>query len=1022
MTSNLDKLKKLLAELFQLDQADLDFGIYRIMNQKRDEITRFLEQDLLPQVQEAFGIYKSADRAELEEELEKTIQSAKAAGFDPEESPKVKKIREDFAKYGVDTRALENEVFSDLYNFFRRYYHEGDFLSLRRYKKGVYAIPYEGEEVKLHWANHDQYYIKTSEYLRDYTFKLPSGKRVHFKLAEADTEKDNIKARAGNERRFILNEENPMEEMGGELYIRFQYIPDAKKRKQKDLNVQVVDAVLNAKGFIEWRGELARPMPTVKNPQRTALEKHLTDYTARNTFDYFIHKDLGGFLKRELDFYIKNEIMHLDDIENETAPRVEQYLSKIKVIRKIAHKIIDFLAQIENFQKKLWLKKKFVVETNYCVTLDRVPEELYPEIAANERQREKWVKLFAIDEIKGDLLSPGYSEPLTMEFLRANPFLVVDTRFFGQDFKDRFLASFEYVENQLDGILVHAENFAGLNLLKKRYQNQVRCAYIDPPYNTGKDGFIYKDMYKDSSWLSMISDRIRLSKEMLKENGAFFCSIDQNESGNLRHILDQTFSASNNLGEIVWHNARDNNPTQVATEHEYIHSVAKSNSTREKPWKSPFSDAKELMLNLYADRKARGLNSSQIQKELREFIKDNRESLGEIDRYKSIDDQGIYTGSESVHNPHPGGYEYEILHPETGNPMRMPANGYRFPEKTMKEQFIDKNRLIYGPDENRIVKIKLYLEDYKDSLRSVVSLDGRLGAYSIRALFGESENVYTNPKPVQLCQRLFGFIDEDNAIVLDFFAGSGTTGHSIINLERLTRRKLKSILVEMADYFDTVLKPRIQKVIYSKDWKDGKPISRQGSSHMFKYIRLESYEDTLNNLELKKTDAQRSLLEQSDLFRESYMLSYMLDVESKGSASLLNIDRFEDPFNYKLKIATGSAGETRPVTVDLVETFNYLLGLTVHHINHIRGFRVVHGANPKGEKVLVIWRNLKEKSNEDLDEFFRKQEYNPKDTEFDLIYVNGDNNLENLRRDDETWKVRLIEEDFKRLMFDVQDV
>ena len=152
------------------------------------------------------------------------------------------------------------------------------------------------------------------------------------------------------------------------------------------------------------------------------------------------------------------------------------------------------------------------------------------------------------------------------------------------------------------------------------------------------------------------------------------------------------------------------------------------------------------------------------------------------------------------------------------------------------------------------------------------------------------------------------------------------------------------------------------------------------------------------------------------------MLSYMLDVDSKDSPSLLNIDAFEDPFNYKLKIATGSAGETKPVTVDLVETFNYLLGLTVHHIDHIRGFRVVQGTSPEGEKVLVIWRNLKEKPNEDLEEFFRKQEYNPRDMEFDLICVNGDNNLENIRRPDETWKVRLIEEDFKRLMFDVEDV
>ena len=142
---------------------------------------------------------------------------------------------------------------------------------------------------------------------------------------------------------------------------------------------------------------LARRLaPTEKNPGRTLLEKHLGDYTARNSFDYFIHKDIGGFLRRELDFYIKNEIMHLDDIEAEDAPRVEQYLAKIKAIRAIARKIIDFLEQLENFQKKLWLKKKFVVETNYCVTLDRVAESLYPEIAANDAQRSEWVNLLPL--------------------------------------------------------------------------------------------------------------------------------------------------------------------------------------------------------------------------------------------------------------------------------------------------------------------------------------------------------------------------------------------------------------------------------------------------------------------------------------------------------------------------------------------------------------------------------------------------------------------------------------------------
>ena len=111
-----------------------------------------------------------------------------------------------------------------------------------------------------------------------------------------------------------------------------------------------------------------------------------------------------------------------------SAPRVEQYLSKIKIIRRIAGKIIDFLAQLEEFQKKLWLKKKFVVDTQYCITLDRIPEEFYPEIAANDAQREEWVRLFAIDEIKANLATPAISVPLSLDFLKAQRKLVLDTR------------------------------------------------------------------------------------------------------------------------------------------------------------------------------------------------------------------------------------------------------------------------------------------------------------------------------------------------------------------------------------------------------------------------------------------------------------------------------------------------------------------------------------------------------------------------------------------------------------------
>jgi adenine-specific DNA-methyltransferase len=297
----------------------------------------------------------------------------------------------------------------------------------------------------------------------------------------------------------------------------------------------------------------------------------------------------------------------------------------------------------------------------------------------------------------------------------------------------------------------------------------------------------------------------------------------------------------------------------------------------------------------------------------------------------------------------------------------------------------------------------------------------QIAAQEFDALFQDSR-VFDNPKNWRDLLRIFRYLGQEQSTVLDYFAGSGTTAHAVINLNREDGGKRRYILVEMGAYFDTVLKPRILKVIYSKDWKDGQPVSREGSSHLLKYIRLESYEDALNNLEMQRSELQARLLEHEPALREDYMLRYMLDVESRGSASLLNIAAFTHPFDYTLKIAAGSVGETRDTAVDLVETFNYLLGLRVRQIDTIRGVVTVQGLNPEGQRVLIIWRDVEQLPNSELDTFFQKQGYTTRDQEFDLIYVNGDNNLENLRRDDETWKVRLTEQEFQRLMFDVRDV
>jgi adenine-specific DNA-methyltransferase len=304
----------------------------------------------------------------------------------------------------------------------------------------------------------------------------------------------------------------------------------------------------------------------------------------------------------------------------------------------------------------------------------------------------------------------------------------------------------------------------------------------------------------------------------------------------------------------------------------------------------------------------------------------------------------------------------------------------------------------------------------------------------------------------------------DGAVVLDFFAGSGTNGHAVIALNREEGTARKSILVENGDQFDSVLLPRLKKATFTPEWANGKP-SRLAtteetarSPRIIKVLRLESYEDALNNLDMRRTGAQKSLLDTpeaggADGLREQYLLRYMLDVESRGSQSLLNVAAFSDPTGYRLKIKVAGSDQNREVNVDLIETFNYLLGMAVRHMDAPKNFqasferdahgrlrldgrlkqeadgpwwfRTVEGTTPDGRKALVVWRKLTGDAEQDnlvLDEWFTRQGYSTKDFEFDLIFVNGDNNLENLRHGDQAWKVRLIEEDFHRLMFDVESL
>ncbi len=543
MESNYTKLIATLRECFMLDQADLDFGIYRIMNSRRTEIETFLEKDLIPQVKTILASAWTTDKGSLERELTEAINSAKTLWADPESLPKVREIRAKLSDTN-DLTALENEVFSHLTNFIRRYFDCGDFISMRRYKKDVYAIPYEGEEVKLHWANADQYYIKTSEYFKNYRFKINEEKAIVFTIVEASTEQNNNKTQWDKERKFKLyspvkkaaedgKPTESLEVVDGELHIYFTYESMEKWLKQDSLISEAFEKI-KSKIPAEFKDGISLS-PTAKNKNRTLLEKHLVDYVAKNTFDYFIHKDLYGFLTRELDFYIKNEILYIDDIDSRSPESFIGSFAMIKAVKQIGEKIITFLAQLEEFQKKLFLKKKMVVETGYCITLDRIDEKFYDDIRVNEAQINDWVSLFAIDELK------SFSRPLTSEFLKSNPFLVLDTKHFPESWKNKLIGEIENLDESLDGLMINSENFQALNLLQERFRGQIKCVYTDPPYNTSATPIVYKNEFKHSTWLSLIENRYSLSKTLLSSNGILNIAIDDTELHNLSKLLSQLF-------------------------------------------------------------------------------------------------------------------------------------------------------------------------------------------------------------------------------------------------------------------------------------------------------------------------------------------------------------------------------------------------------------------------------------------------------------------------------------------------
>jgi adenine-specific DNA-methyltransferase len=956
MTTELEKFQNLLRQLFQFDCADLDFGIYRILNYKRKQVEEFIARRLPQIVDEAFQAYAESDKESLQRKIESARQEIlKALGkkaFDQQgqlqeefrDTPLGREylaLQERKAQYQV-TEDLKVRVYNDLYTFFSRYYEDGDFIAKRRYgRHETYAIPYNGEEVVLHWATKDQYYIKTGERFKNYRFKVQNY-TVSFELRNAATEQNNNK---GEKRYFVLASDNPVvwDAATKTLTVFFEYRPltDAEQKAygrteqqkpQDKLNEETAQAILKQVQDPALKALLANA--EAANGQ-SLLMKHLTRFTRRNTSDFFIHKNLRGFLQRELDFFIKSECLLLDELLAQEGNLTHQHILRARVVRDIGHKIIDFLAQVEDFQKRLFEKKKFVIRTEYCLTIDRVPEALWDEVLQKKEQLDEWRKLYGVDP------QPTKAK----DFLRQHPYLVLDTRYFDEDFKWRLLAHLDDLDEALDGVLIKSENFQALNLLLERYRGQVQCIYIDPPYNTGDSEILYKNEYRSASWLTMIENRLALAYILLSDDPVLFIAIDDFEMADLCELIDRRFPALRREMIIVNHHPQGGKAKTLANTHEYMLACVAQGS----------------------DRTLRG----RLSKEGVEYRPFKRSGTPESN-FRRARPNSFYAilvdpktrevvGAES---PPPLGSEYPT-EPTPEGYLRIYPLGSQGEERVWRRSYRSALALISAKKlvctENGTIYQLVEAQERTPALFSNW-VDprynaGTFGANLLADIIGE-HNPFPYPKSIHTVEdALFSAGLEEDDVCLDFFAGSGTTAHAVINLNREDGGRRKYILVEMGDYFETVLLPRIKKVVYSDNWKDGKPQKGKGISHFVKYLYLEQYEDTLNNLELPREQEGQLALER---FGDEYLLRYMLDFETQGSPSLLNLEQFQDPFAYKLKVQEGD--EIRERVVDLVETFNYLLGIHVKKMRQFqdngRLYRAVLGEKD-GKRIVIVWRPLK---------------------------------------------------------------
>lgn len=991
-TEALNTLREKLRDMFHFSHNDLDFGIFRILKIKRDEVNQFINEKLpsivdkaLSQVTDALydsqlaevKAYVSREGGATEQAYLNDISGNLQVLIDFLEYKQQDELIAPLQTNPEDLKSkLAFRIYNHVHSFFEGYYRDGDFgyndRSTALYKVGYpNEADYNGADILFYWKCRNSYYVKTATGFNSVVFEI-EGKRIEYRLegeassgiaqnnnrdnfkhyrfdridspkpddpeqtwrvilhlAETSTPKVEIyremSAQIFDETDDVdiyLHEHSTKDEEQGKPIFKnlantYDKVNDGRLQGIKALHINLesyAEKLASHPDFTELgKNKVLRQEALQERPKVIrfhTFDKNLNTFFVGMDSDYFIHKDLDKFLKTEQRRYIQNNILgDLDTLLNLNPENPAFAIAT--AFRSVTDEVIALLVAVETFQKQLFLMKKKVITTDYLISVGKISEAtkdhtaqreaLISQILENDAQLTDWRETFGIDITEQLPLLDG-----------LYPTLPLDTRHFKKDeaFVDKLLALFDDLESQIEGVLINSENFQALDLLMKKYRSSIRCVHIDPPYNTNTSGFLYKNNYQHSSWLTMMENRLSLAEQLMAPDSCILCHIDENEYENLFHVFNSL--PMQNQGTIVWDKRNPVGGTNtIATQHEYIVCHSKGNV---KLYVQPLN--REAMLRKSASLiQKHGSVTQECRKEFKIWIRENADLSGGERAYSEIDDEGeVYT---SVHMGAPERrtdpkFFQQLKHPVTGKLCPVPGNGFSGTPEFMQE-LLANGEILFGPDETTQPRRKWYLKERLVTELSSLIPSGEKGKHQTDALGLDFPYCH----PVGLYDKLvWSVTSEGKGITLDFFAGSGTTGHAVLNLNKTDDGKRKFILVEMGDYFESTLKERIRRVMFSENWKDGIPDAKKkidGTIGIIKYQRLEQYEDVLNNLTtlLPDYDAKTELPVKYLYRPEEQHIRLMMDMRY--------------PFSNRITYGKDSTKDF----VDILETYCYLRGFPI---------------------------------------------------------------------------------------------